>query len=146
MFVAGLLHDLGRLMLAMAEPDIAAATLARAKAEGLALDEAERIELGFDHAELGGRICAKWRLPDPLAEAVDCHHAPGQSPENPQAAAVHLADFMANVLGLRATPAVGLPALAPSVLDRFHLEDTDPREFLELLEKGLAAMTALFVS
>jgi HD-like signal output (HDOD) protein len=144
LFVAGLLHDLGRLLLAMAEPDLAAATLARAEASGMPLDAAERGELGFDHAALCGRICAKWQLPETLAEAVACHHVPSLCPNNPQPAAVHLADFMANVLGARTLPAVGLPELDVSVLAFFDLENADPGEFLTLLEEGLASMTALF--
>jgi HD-like signal output (HDOD) protein len=146
LFVAGLLHDLGRLLLAMAEPDLCAAVLARAQASGLPLDVAERNELGFDHAALCGRICAKWQLPETLAEAVAYHHSPSQCPNNPQPAAVHLADFMANVLGVRPSPAAGLPELDVSVLAFFDLGNADPKAFLDLLEEGLSSMTALFAT
>lgn len=142
-FVAGLLHDVGRLVLAVAEPDLAAIILGRAMDSRVSVDTAERLELGFDHAALAGRICEKWRLPELLAVAVAGHHQPSLCPDSLPAAAVHAADFMANALGVRATPAAGLPRLDPQVLAAFNLEQADPVEFQELLVDGLAAMTAL---
>jgi HD-like signal output (HDOD) protein len=142
-FVAGLLHDVGRLVLAVAEPDLAAMTLGRAGASRVSIDAAERLELGFDHASLAGRISEKWRLPEHLTIAVAGHHQPSQCPDSLLAAAVHAADFMANALGVRAMPAAGLPRLDPQVLAAFNLEQANPVEFQELLVSGLAAMTAL---
>ncbi len=142
-FVAGLLHDMGRLVLAVAEPDLMAAVLARAAASRLPLDAAERLELGFDHAALGGRIADKWRLPETLLAAVAGHHEPSLCPDNPMAAAVHVADFMANALGARALRRPGLPRLDERVLPAFNLEQAAPEEFLEAMDAGLAAMTAL---
>jgi len=143
-FVAGLLHDMGRLLLAVAEPELAAASLARAGDGRLPLDAAERLALSFDHASLGGRICCKWRLPETLCEAVAGHHAPSVCPENNVAAAVHAADFMANALGARATPQAALPYLEADVLALFNLTTADPAEFCRILDEGLSAMTALF--
>lgn len=142
-FVAGLLHDMGRLVLAVAEPDLAAAALGRTDGGRLPVDAAERLELGFDHAALGGRIGNKWRLPETLAAAVAGHHEPGLCPDNLMAAAVHVADFMANALGVRSTPATGLPRLDGRVLPVFNLEDADPEVFFGILEDGLAAMAVL---
>ena len=145
-FVAGLLHDMGRLLLAIAEPDLAAMALSRALASGLSLDVAEQSLLGFDHAALGGRVCRKWQLPDSLGEAVAFHHAPAQVPDNTLAAVVHTADFLANALGLRAKPAAALAALDVSVLTGLGLTEADPPLLLDVLESGLEATTALFFS
>lgn len=143
-FVAGLLHDLGRLLLCIAEPDLAAMTLARAVEDASPLDAAERMVLGFDHAALGGRVCVKWQLPDNLSEAVAYHHDPGQSPDNTMAAVVHTADFIANALGLRSQSVTAPPRLDMEVLTSFGLTETDPPLLLDALESGLESMTALF--
>ena len=143
-FVAGLLHDMGRLVLAVAEPDLAAAALARAVDSGVSLDGAERLEFNFDHAALGGRICGKWLLPESLIEGVAGHHNPSLCPDSVVAAAVHVADFMANALGVRAMPAAGLPLLEPGTLAVFNLAEADPAEFTTLLDEGLSAMATLF--
>ena len=142
-FVAGLLHDMGRLMLAVAEPGLAGAALGRTIGKKLSLDAAERLELGFDHAALGGRITVKWRLPETLCQAVAAHHDPCHCPDNLIAAAVHAADFMANALGVRIVPAAGFPRLDARVLPLFNLAEAEPEPFWEILEGGLAAMTAL---
>jgi HD-like signal output (HDOD) protein len=142
-FVAGLLHDMGRLMLAVAEPGLSGAALGRTAGRKLPMDAAERLELGFDHAALGGRIAVKWRLPDTLCQAVAAHHDPGLCPENPIAAAVHAADFMANALGVRVLPAGGFPRLDERVLPLFNLTEAEPETFWEILTDGLASMTAL---
>ena len=143
-FVAGLLHDMGRLVLAVAEPDLVAAVIARAAGGRISMDAAERLELTFDHAALGGRICEKWRMSDSLIEGVAGHHDPSRCPESMVAAAVHVADFMANALGVRALPAAALPRFAPRTLALFNLNKADPQEFVDLLDEGLSAMAALF--
>ncbi|WP_047960182.1 HDOD domain-containing protein [Desulfovibrio sp. TomC] len=145
-FVAGLLHDMGRLVLAVAEPDLAGAALARAVDTGISLAGAERLEFDFDHAALGGRICGKWLLPQSLIEGVAGHHNPSLAPDSVVAAAVHVADFMANALGVRAVPTAGLPLLDPKTLAVFNLAEADPAEFEALLDEGLSAMAALFAA
>lgn len=143
-FVAGLLHDMGRLVLAVAEPDLVAAVIARAGDGRISMDAAERLELTFDHAALGGRICEKWRMSDSLVEGVAGHHDPSLCPESMVAAAVHVADFMANALGVRAQPVAALPRFAPRTLALFNLNKADPQEFVDLLDEGLSSMAALF--
>ncbi|MHC1791017.1 HDOD domain-containing protein [Solidesulfovibrio sp.] len=143
-FLAGLLHDMGRLVLAVAEPDLAGTALARTAGGRITMDAAERLELAFDHAALGGRICGKWRLPVSLIEGVAGHHEPGQCPESRLAAAVHVADFIANALGVRCQPAAALPQLDPRTLPMFHLAAAEPQEFADILDEGLSAMAAAF--
>lgn len=145
-FVAGLLHDIGRLVLTVAEPDMAAMVVSRAASQTLPSAAAERLELGFDHAALGGRIAEKWRLPETLVQAVAGHHEPSLCTDNPVAAAVHVADFMANALGLPSLPAAGLPRLDERVLPCFNLVGAMPEPFWDHLEQSLSAMTALVAS
>lgn len=75
-FVAGLFHDLGRLLVAVGLPAQFSA-IVRLKEEGQpSLPECERTILGFDHADLSGDVLAAWRLPLSLQTAVRFHHAP----------------------------------------------------------------------
>lgn len=76
LFIAGLLHDIGHLVLFSQLPE-AAAGLNRAVLEhDDHLCELERAQLGWDHAELGGALLRFWRLPEELCLAVEHHHAP----------------------------------------------------------------------
>ena len=77
-FTAGLLHDVGLLVLATNVPDQYTETLALMN-QGRAESEAERQVLGATHAEVGGYLLGTWGLSDPIVEAVAFHHDPGRS-------------------------------------------------------------------
>jgi HD-like signal output (HDOD) protein len=79
-FVAGLLHDAGRLLIAMALPQEHARILERSAAGNLSMLECEREVLGFTHAELSAEALRYWKLPEPIQIAVRDHHSsPAQS-------------------------------------------------------------------
>ena len=106
-FAAGLLHDIGKLLLAanLAEPFGQA--LALAKAEQCELWEAENQVFGATHAELGACLLGIWGLPIPVVKAVALHHNPGRSPGQTFSAltAVHAA----NVFEHESCPERALP-------------------------------------
>ncbi len=78
-FVAGLLHDVGKLILACncAEEYTQALRWAREKPGDLI--EAEKAAFGCDHADIGGYLMGLWGLPVPVVEAIAMHHRPSQS-------------------------------------------------------------------
>ena len=78
-FVAGLLHDSGRLILASNFPAKYDQALRSAGAGSLALLAAEERTFGANHAELGGYLLGLWGLPAPVVEAIALHHHPGRS-------------------------------------------------------------------
>ena len=113
LFVAGLLHDVGRLVLYRSLPRYAALTLATARAEGLLLREAERRILGFDHATLGGMLLRKWRFPEALEKAVRHHHGGPSHMGMLMPAMVHTADAVSAALGFGSSGEIYVPPLSP---------------------------------
>lgn len=75
LFIAGLLHDVGRLLVFSLLPE-AAGRIVQRTAQGEDVSLAERAELGFDHAQVGYELLSLWQLPRELCVAVACHHAP----------------------------------------------------------------------
>lgn len=73
-FTAGLLHDIGVVLLLGNAPEAERACIDQAEAEGRELADVERAHLGTDHAQLGARACTTWKLPTRLAELVGQHH------------------------------------------------------------------------
>lgn len=73
-FTAGILHDIGKLIIAMEFPDTPTlqATVDGSDEESLAT---ERTLLGFDHAILGGELAARWNFPVSMREAIGLHHS-----------------------------------------------------------------------
>ncbi|VAW73105.1 hypothetical protein MNBD_GAMMA10-477 [hydrothermal vent metagenome] len=92
-FIAGLLHDIGSLLLFLKLPDEMAQVLQRQQAEGIDRGQAEREILGYDHTEVGGRLLKKWNLPPLICGAVKFQQTPQNAPEKEQRGAwlVHLA-------------------------------------------------------
>jgi HD-like signal output (HDOD) protein len=77
---AGMLHDLGVLVLASYFPDRYQETLMLAQGQKIPLHEAERQTLGSSHAEVGAYLLGLWGLTTPIVEAMAFHHDPMRSP------------------------------------------------------------------
>jgi len=80
--LAGLLHDIGYLILLQQCPQEMAEVIALAKARALPLHEAERAVLDATHAEVGSYLLGLWGLPYPMLEAVAFHHDPSLAPQS----------------------------------------------------------------
>jgi HD-like signal output (HDOD) protein len=77
-FLAGLVHDVGRLVLERA-PDASASVFRRLNERNTGLVFAELVVAGCDHAEIGGRVLELWNFPEEMIEGVRYHHAPERS-------------------------------------------------------------------
>ena len=104
LFTAGLLHDLGKVILANAYKDGYAAVIAQAGANSPAAIESEKATYGLNHAEVGGRLMARWKFSAPIISSVWFHHDPvGAGPMQRYAACVNLADSLAHSMELNAS-------------------------------------------
>lgn len=96
-FTAGLLHDVGRIVLASAEGSRYSELVLIHGHSGAALNEGEKAAFGVDHAEVGARLLARWGLPDQVSVPVLCHHrASWSEPFERVAAVVKLANLVAH--------------------------------------------------
>ncbi|MGC3990797.1 MAG: HDOD domain-containing protein [Chthoniobacteraceae bacterium] len=73
-YTAGMLHDIGKLMMASNLPGEYSEAVGIARAEGIPMAEAERQVFGASHAEIGAYLLGLWGLPVPIVEAVAFHH------------------------------------------------------------------------
>lgn len=99
-FTGGILHDIGKLVLASNFSAQYAETLAYRKKHDCFMVQAERDVLGMDHAEVGGLLAEAWRFPQALYEAVAEHHAPAAAAAGSLADLIHLANAITHGLGL----------------------------------------------
>lgn len=100
-FVAGLLHDIGKLVLSHYVGQAYQEIIGEVTNKGLPFMEAEQRALGYDHAQVGGLVAEKWNLPGQLSEAIRCHHQPRLATLNPSLTAfTHAADALALMLGV----------------------------------------------
>ncbi|MDD2897483.1 MAG: HDOD domain-containing protein [Desulfuromonadaceae bacterium] len=122
LFVAGMLHDMGQVVLAAALPEASRAILDEQCETGGLYLELERRHLGFDHAELGGAVLKKWKIPASIAEPVACHHNPGSAEQfRTETALVHVADIICHAMELGQGAEWVVPPLDEPAWDRLGL-------------------------
>jgi len=95
-FTAGMLHDIGELVLATQLPDVMSEAIAKSRERGQPRDRVETELLGVSHAEVGAYLLGLWGLPYPIIEAAAFHHRPADLPQESfsELAAVHVASAL----------------------------------------------------
>ncbi|MCC5648057.1 HDOD domain-containing protein [Nostoc sp. CHAB 5824] len=100
-FVAGLLHDVGKVVIGMYVEGAVSRIQHHMTKHSCTFIEAERSVLGFDHAEVGGRIASHWNLPSNLVQAISWHHQPVRNGKLcPLAGITHIANGLCLIAGI----------------------------------------------
>ena len=121
-FVAGILHDIGRLVMYVRVPDICLELLEECRAAGTLLYRAERGKFSFDHAEVGSTLLRRWKIPPRIAEPVGTHHDCRKGDQYPREASIlHLADIIAHALQIGNSGEISVPTLDCDVWDRLQM-------------------------
>lgn len=137
-FTAGLLHDMGKVVLNEFMQTQYADVVATVMDEGLSFHEAERKVLGYTHAEVGACLAERWRLPEDIVACVRYHHAPGEAPASAGVIdVVHVADVACLLLGVGGGDDGQLYRADEGALQRIGIHEND----VEMV--GLEAVTQL---
>ncbi len=135
-FVAGILHDLGRLIICLKKSNLMREALRRAKENDQLLRKAELEVLGYDHTMVGAALIQEWKLPASLEEVVLCHHDPLEAGRYPvEAAVIHLADIISHAMQLGHSGEICVPPLEPVAWDRVGLSLSILSPMMEQVER-----------
>jgi HD-like signal output (HDOD) protein len=121
LFVSGLLHDLGRLILYLYFTDESRNILSRSRNNHTLLYETETDYLGCDHAQVGKQLMEQWKLPLILENNVLYHHNPSEAQQPIPATIVHLADIIVNGLGIGSSGEKFVPPLDTAAWENLDL-------------------------
>ena len=125
--MAGLLHDLGKLILATNFNETYRQVLAETQNSDHRLWELERETFGTSHAEIGAYLMGLWNIENPIIEAIAFHHCPSRSVSSQMGllAAVHVANALAHEEDSADDPQGELP-YDEDYLDRLGVSDRIP--------------------
>ena len=100
-FVAGLFHDLGKVVLDQYMGAVFAAVLDRLEPGGVLIHEAETEIMGFGHERIGEWLLTNWNIPDEIVAGAAHHHLPALAGDfQPVAHVVHLGDILCRALAV----------------------------------------------
>ncbi len=100
-FTAGLLHDIGKVVLNEYVADKFAEIVALVAKNRMSFEEAEQNVLGFSHATVGSMVAENWKLPEALVRCIRYQHSPSSlDPPDAHVDTIHLADCICMLLGV----------------------------------------------
>lgn len=104
-YTAGLLHDIGQLLLFAVDGAAYGEAMKLRRENNLDVILAERECFGLDHAQVGGELAKRWQLPETVADGIAGHHASDEIiPETEIADCIHIAEVLAHALDLGHAP------------------------------------------
>ena len=139
--LAGLLHDLGKVVLILQLPEETAQVLEVCEKKQVSFYEAEKEVLDFNHGDVGLWLAEHWNLPLALAEPMRYHHQPERAIQAPeQTAIVHLANIIIRARGFGFSGDRFVPPLSRTAWEMLGLSKSDFAGILNDLEPKLMVM------
>ncbi len=121
-FVAGMLHDIGQLIIATILGDLVRTMIEETQSEEALYFDIELKRLGFDHAEAGGALLKEWKIPANIADPVTYHHRPSRAEQFPlETSLIHLADIICQAFELGQSCERFVPPLDGASWDRLGM-------------------------
>ena len=134
-FCAGMLHDIGKVVLDLTRPEEYAAVLKQAEESPRSLVDIEQEVLGTTHCEVAREVISHWKLPRLYEEGIWCHHAPVKVIDDEQyqiSRVIHIANILTHMTCIGASGNHSPQKITGVLLKRFGIE---PETLDALVEK-----------
>jgi putative nucleotidyltransferase with HDIG domain len=144
MFVSGLLHDVGRLIIYQYFPDQAMTLLGLAARSDNLLYQQEKSFLGGSHTLIGKYLLKEWKLPLELENNIYFHHNPSAAEDTVQAVIIHLADIIVNALRFGSTGERFVPFFDDKAWDNLKISPGSFETIIQHATRQLVPLESFF--
>jgi putative nucleotidyltransferase with HDIG domain len=145
-FTAGLLHDIGRLVLITANPQAYGEVMAVRARDDAEWHDAERAVLGVDHVDAGVALAQHWNFSDTMRQAIAYHHAPDTPGAGFLAAIVHVANAIVHALDIAGEEDERVPRIAGIAWDAMGLNEEAYLHLFRETEVQFVEMSAVLMA
>ena len=137
-FTAGVMHDMGRVILDAFFPRLFSTVLETASDGHMSLREAEKKALGITHAEIGKCVAERWDLPVGLEEAIAYHHTPEEAKTDAQLVSlIHLADVICHQLMVGSGGDHFVPEMDDFACDNLGLSEATMERYIPAMQQEI---------
>lgn len=144
LFVSGLLHDIGRLVIFRSLPEHSAYALYLSLKEGRPLFETEKDVFSFDHAEVGAILMEKWKFPEKLIKNVRFHHA--DAAVTVESSIINIADCLSIAFGSPVSSSNIVPAVNAKIWESLGLSASVIQPIVSQSERQIEEIEEVFFS
>ncbi|BBO76085.1 phosphohydrolase [Desulfosarcina widdelii] len=144
LFVSGLLHDIGRMVMFRYFPRQVGTMLAAATDGETCLYDVEKRVMGFRHTDIAADLFEKWKFPVALSQNVVFHHRPTSAQDPARAAVIHLADIIAHALGEGKSGEWCIPTLDTAAWDKLRISPQTLATIIPQAIHHLNFLTSIF--
>ncbi len=147
-FTAGILHDIGKVILDSLFSDVYKNVLEAVEGQKISILEAEERGIGLTHAKLGQELAENWGIPGGLAQAILSHHRPKSADSDAELASlVHIGDACARNLGFGSGGDPYVPSIDAFAFSHLEVSGSNliewEEEMKQVVEKDMAFLSAI---
>ncbi len=144
LFTAGLLHDVGRLVLYKKMPYASVQAMLYARENFVPLIEAEDMCLGFNHTDISAILLKRWQFPELLTEIISNHHSPLNSEYKIESAILQVSDNLANAVGISEGGMYVMPGIDAGAWEMLGIELDQIPEFVKMYDRQISELMKAF--